>query len=342
MASLGGALNFRLLFFIAAFLAAPSALSASFIITPIFGTSITSDPNAAAIEAVINTAVNFYEATFSNNMDVDIDYDLMTSGLGESSFQLYAVGYAAYRQALVNDASGANDAIALANLPNTTANPVTGTNYINIKPATEAAVGLISSSPSSPVQGGTVSLNVSLTTTGGENAAGQEATGSYSLLATVEHETDEILGLGSTLGLGLSSSPTSFSNGFAASGGNPSPQDLFRYNSSGQRSFTPTDTPNIFFSINGTTDLVQFDNQNDGGDYGDWQSDPLPNGVSPQVQDAFATPNSSPFLTDSSVEITDLDVIGYTTVAPEPSTTILLSAVAPLVWLLRRKRISRA
>ena len=37
--------------------------------------------------------------------------------------------------------------------------------------------------------------------------------------------------------------------------------------------------PLAFFSIDGgKTDLAQFDNQNDGGDWGDWQSNPVPHG----------------------------------------------------------------
>jgi hypothetical protein len=79
--------------------------------------------------------------------------------------------------------------------------------------------------------------------------------------------------------------------------------------------------------------VAQFDNQNDGGDFGDWQSNPLPPGVSARVQDAFATPGSNPTLaTDAGqVEIINLDAIGYNLVpqatgaVPEPSTFALLA-----------------
>ncbi len=328
----------RCFWLLSAALFAVPALNASFIITPNFDSSLTSDPNAAAIENVINTAITFYEATFTNNMDIVIDFDLMTGGLGQSSFFLSALPYSTYRADLVANQSGANDALALMNLRNTSANPVTGTNYVNIKPATEAALGVIASSPTNMLNAGTIGLNASLTTTGANNSSGNFMTGSYSLLAVTEHEIDEILGLGSTLGLGLSSTAT---NSFTlnASSGNPSPEDLFRYNASGARSFTLSDTPNIYFSLNGTTDLAQFDNQADGGDYGDWQSNPLPTDVMAEVQDAFASPGSTPILTTTSPEVVALDAIGYTIATPEPSTAWLLTGALALFGYRRRRSL---
>jgi len=141
-----------------------------------------------------------------------------------------------------------------------------------------------------------------------------------------EHEIDEVLGLGSAL-------PTPQFNA-------PFPEDLFRYDASGVRSFTTTATAKAFFSINGTTDLAQFDNQNDGGDFGDWQSNPLPPGVQPKVQDAFATSGATPAL---GVELTALDVIGYDRIAsiPEPGTGVLLAAALVVLGGLNYARVSR-
>jgi len=45
---------------------------------------ITSDPNATAIEATINSTVSFYEATFSNNFTISIGFDEF-GGLGASA-----------------------------------------------------------------------------------------------------------------------------------------------------------------------------------------------------------------------------------------------------------------
>src|SRR5258708_15712569 len=102
-------------------------------------------------------------------------------------------------------------------------------------------------------------------------------------MPVVEHEMDEVLGLGSFLGTGLRTT-------------DPLREDLFRFDQLGNRTFTTSSGSLAFFSITGKTDLAQFDNQNDGGDFGDWQSNPRPAGVQPKVQDAFATPGGNPQL----------------------------------------------
>jgi hypothetical protein len=124
------------------------AISLSFVdpaqaltITPTFGSSITGDPNAAAIEASINSTIAIYENTFTDPINVPITFNEMTSGLGQSSVPLFSVPYATYRAALGADATTANDATALAGLPNQANNPVTRTASMLIKPATADAVG---------------------------------------------------------------------------------------------------------------------------------------------------------------------------------------------------------
>jgi hypothetical protein len=286
-----------------AFLNSGTPARANLVITPTFDSSITSDPNAASIEGVINQAISIYESKLTNPITVNIEFASMNSGLGQSSTAFATLRYQSFINALTANATSADDATALAHLPNGPNNPVTGSTLINVKTANLKALGIAFSPPQFD---GTVSLNTHITDIGTPGG------GPYSLLATTEHEIDEVLGLGSAL-------PTLT---------NPFPEDLFRYNGSGGRSFTTSSTALAFFSIDGTTKLAQFDNQNDGGDFGDWQSNPLPNGVSPQVQDAFATPGANPAL---GVELRALDVIGYNlSVVPEPSTL----AVAGLSGIL--------
>jgi hypothetical protein len=137
-------------------------------------------------------------------------------------------------------------------------------------------------------------------------------------MAVTEHEINEVLGLGSAL-------PTPPS-------GNPFPEDLFRYDNSGNRSFTATNGAAANFSIDGTTILAPFHNANDGGDYGDWQT-----GVGPvRVQDWQATPGANPAL---GVELRALDVIGYDSI-PEPGTGVLLAAALAVLGGLARRRAS--
>jgi hypothetical protein len=305
--------------------AAPPAW-ANLVITPTFDSSITGDPNAAAIEGTINTAINTYESDFTDPINVTIDFKEMATGLGQSNTTLYKINYSAFYNALVADAKSANDATALAHLPNGSApgstNPVTGSTTINVKTADLKALGFNGAS-FPPIGGfdGVIGLNTSITTPG---STGSSLT--YSLLATTEHEIDEVLGLGSDL------SGTGFFS-------DPAPEDLFRYASTGARSYTTNPSAQAFFSIDGTTDLAQFDNQNDGGDWGDWQSNPLPPGVLPKVQDAFATPGANPAL---GVELVALDAIGYdpaTQVAvPEPGTMALLGTSLLGLVALRRRR----
>ncbi|MDF2435330.1 MAG: hypothetical protein JWP44_4961, partial [Mucilaginibacter sp.] len=122
----------------------------------------------------------------------------------------------------------------------------------------------------------------------------------------------------------------------------PAPEDLYRYDNTGVRNYT-TAGDNAFFSIDGTTDLARFNNVNNGGDYGDWHT----GGVTPQVQDAFATPGAHPVL---GVETQALDVIGYTRTAaivatPEPSSFVMLGAGALALsgyGLRRRKRAGKS
>jgi hypothetical protein len=87
--------------------------------------------------------------------------------------------------------------------------------------------------------------------------------------SNVEHEMDEALGISSALpNTGSQNPPATV----------PNPIDLYRYTSgpNGTRIWTTTDTAdNAYFSLDGSTDLVQFNESNinnNGGDYGDYWS----------------------------------------------------------------------
>jgi hypothetical protein len=141
----------------------------------------------------------------------------------------------------------------------------------------------------------------------------------FDLYAVTAHEINEVLGLGSALDSGSGS-------GIAAR-----PMDLWRYDQTGARSFTQSGSAQSFFSLNGTTQIVRF-NQDGTGDYGDWFS---PLGHMPaRVQDAFATAGVSVDM--STAEVTALDVIGFTPV-PEPAVTFG-AAAAVVGWVGTRRR----
>jgi hypothetical protein len=356
-----------------------TASAGSFTITPTFDSSITGDSNAVNIEATINAAIAVYEATFTNPINVLI-YFQEGGGLGQSNTVSYYNGYQSFYDALV--ATNANPA-AIAALAanggngdtNGGVNPVSGSSgnaNIAVKSADGRAIGLSGDVPvcnptatmvgsSIPNDCGTlgatansvdaiISLNTAIT-----NPGSNGNTSNYPLLATTEHEIDEVLGLGSSLNNCNDQQITPTPNCTAGSpyssvGPYGAPEDLFRYDGSGNRTLSTTCSsgnpqqtdlstqPAAFFSYGPATgNIAQFNNDCNGGDFGDWQSSPLPNGTSAQVQDAFTGPGTGPTLGSS--EIAALTAIGYTTSStPEPGTMALLGGGFMLIALVRRRR----
>jgi hypothetical protein len=309
---------------VAGAVAAIGSASANLTITPTFDSSIASDPNAAIIESTIAVAILTYEQLFTNPIDVAITFQ-EGGGLGGSSFNLYDISYSAFSTALYNNAHTTMNPTQLAAVaanPISLFNPVTGTNDILMKCANIDA--LFGAGSSGCASAGTITLNTSLTMPGSPSSASL-----YSLLTVTEHEIDEILGLGSTLGLGLSGDTCGFSQTSGPCTNVPSPEDLFRYANNGTRGFTTATTTNAYFSIDGTTDLAQFNNTNNGADFGDWKS-----GVTPQVQDAIGTPGATPTL--GPAEIAALTAIGYD--VPEPGTFAVFAVGMAGLSHLRRRR----
>jgi hypothetical protein len=288
---------------------------ANLIITPTFASNITSDPNAAIIESTIISAIAVYENSFADPITAHITFQEMSSGLGLNNTSFLTIPYATYLTSLTADAKTSDDATAIAHLPTATQySTFFGTSNINVKTANARAIGIsVSQNPD-----GVISLNTSITNPGRPGSSGQ-----FSLMAVTEHEIDEVLGLFSALNTAITE---------------PFPEDLFRYDSSGARGFTNNTSATAFFSINGTTDLAEFNNQRTDGDFGDWRSDPLPPGVQPRVQDAFATPGANPAL---SVELRALDVTGYDLITPEPGTGVLLAGALVVLAGLKYTRVSR-
>lgn len=284
--------------FLAACLLACCMSAQALVIVPTFDSSITSDPNAATIESTINTAIQFYEARFSDPITVTIEFqEITTSGLfGHSSWWYYNISYSRYRTALQQDSTTTNDTVALANLPTGTSNPTTGTGTVRVKTANLRAIGI--TGMNSGIAGGydgiiglhTSELNLSRASINPNKG---------DLLATAEHEMDEVLGLASALDSNAS---------------DPLPEDLFRYTSSGSRTYT-TNGDNAYFSIDGTSLLARF-NQNASEDHGDWW---VAGTHTPQVQDASATDGATP---NPKTELVALDVIGYNLLPmPQPGIT---------------------
>jgi len=268
-----------------------SGSGAGLTIIPTFDASID-----AATQTAINNAIAFYQKTFTNNITVNIEFHNMAAGLGQSVFFVFNLSYPSYRTALAANATSADDATALANTPSGSTNPVTGSSNIVVKSPNGRALGFntpeksfnFGGSPCPTFTGsGCIGLNVTLANSHGV------------LTAVVEHEIDEVLGLGSALQ--GTTTPA-----------DPWTEDLFRWAMTGLRSFAAnascTSPPSSFFSIDGgVTNLDQFNNCNNGGDYGDWITH-----TPSQVQDASTNFSGAPSLSVTSPEVRALDVIGYT------------------------------
>jgi len=206
---------------------------ANLTIVPTFASNITSDPNAAAIEASINADIATMDSYIANNTTVNITFQETGSGLGSSSTLSYSPGYSTYYNQLKNNQTlSSADNLAIASLPNQANNPVNGNSSVKEQTALARALGYANYTGGPD---GTISLNTSimnLARTGGQNGS------FYDLQAVAMHEIDEVLGIG---GPG-SSLPTTT--------GPVGPLDLFRYSAAGVRSFTTNSSATAYFSIN--------------------------------------------------------------------------------------------
>jgi len=297
-------------------------------IAPTFDASITGDTKAAAIEGVINQSINIYQSLFADAITVPILFRYSTTGpdgrtfggLAQSITGVYDVSWNSFTGALVADAKTTNDATANASLP---ASPLSG--IIDPSSANGRAVGL-NTPPAEFVNGrgpfdGIVTLNSAqpfqFTRPVGPTM--------FDAQRSVEHEINEVLGLGSFLNVpGISLRP----------------QDLFAWSAPGTRNLTSSGSR--YFSIDGgTTNIVGF-NQDASGDFGDWLSANCPQS-NPFVQNAFVCAGQASDVSISSPEAINLDVIGYDLIAgtesvPEPATIIpLLAAVVTLAAVTKRR-----
>jgi hypothetical protein len=273
--------------------------------------TISSKPYAANIEAAISRAISIYESLFRDPITIRILFRYSTTApngsalpsgtLARSDFVYYRVLWQGYIDALINNALTDYDITANTSLPGGA-----WSSYIAVSSANGRAVGLYT--PGAPFPGGAfgdvpydgiVTLNSAVPF----QFYRPTYNGNFDAQRAIEHEIDEVLGLGSRLGI---------------RGSDFRPQDLFSWLSPGVRNLGPTGTR--YFSIDrGKTNIVFF-NQNSKGDYGDWLSTACPQ-ANPYVQNAVGCPNQYSDVTVSSPEAINLDVIGYDLNAPAPGPT---------------------
>jgi phosphodiesterase/alkaline phosphatase D-like protein len=284
------------------------------VITPTFDSSITGNANSAAIQSAINKAIAIFQSRFKDAITVSIRFryaktapngTALTSGVSRSDFPIYFIAWSTFITALKADAKTANDTTANASLPAS----ALSTNIV-VTSANGKAVGLGSLTPLGMCANGSVAIGclydgiVTLNAGISYSFTRPPSSSNYDAQRQVEHETDEVLGLGSFLNLG---------------GSNLRPQDLFSWSSAGVRNRTSSGTR--YFSINsGTTNIVNF-SQTSGFDFGDWLGGTTCPQAKPFVQNAFVCPGQFSDVTASSPEGINLDVIGYDLVIPPAAPT---------------------
>jgi hypothetical protein len=279
---------------------------AGLVINPVYDSSITGDANSAAIMSNINSMISMYQTRFTDNITVKV-YFQKGGGLGSSAWGYYWNSAGTAISALAGDVTSADDAVAVSHL---------GTNVFGSVAYTSAngrAMGL--NTPGFLTVGaeggydGIVTLNTDICFFNHNAPVG----GKFDLYSAAAHELDEVLGTPSGASGALAFAP-----------------DLFRYNGSGGRSFTGDTGQHAYFSIDSTTNIVEY-NQfgRTDGDWGDW----APHSPS-MTQDWVIT--SGITINPGEPEFRLLDVIGYNRAVPEPASFVVLGLGA-LAFVGRRR-----
>ena len=279
-----------------------TAPTTGLIINPTFDSSITNDPDAAAIEAMISRAISIYESLFDDPFTIQIRFRYATTGpdgtplppgtASQSDFAVYLIAWNTCLNALIADATTSNDNLANASLPGSALSTI-----IRPSSANGRAIGLDTPTAmfadghigNGGPYDGIVTLNSDLPYQFTRPPGG----GIFDAQRSTEHEIDEVIGLGSHLG--------QMANDLR-------PQDLFSWSSAGVRNTSSSGTR--YFSIDGgTTNIVDF-SQDPTADFGDWLSEDCPQ-TQPYVQNAFICPGQYSDISATSPEGINLDVVGY-------------------------------
>src|SRR6266498_816245 len=176
------------------------------IIRATFDSSITGNPNAAAIEAMINRAISIYESLFSDPITVQIRFRYSTTAadgtplsagtISQSELVVYTIPWSDHINPWRADAKTSNDDLANASLPGAALSS-------NLKPSSANGRSVALNTPPAMFAIGTVGNGapsdgiVTLNSAGPYQFARPVSAGHFDAQRSIEHEVDEVMGLGS-------------------------------------------------------------------------------------------------------------------------------------------------
>ena len=235
--------------------ATTAATTSGLVINPTFDSSILNDPNAAAIQSMINQAIAIYQALFNDPVTIQIRFRYATTApdgtplpagrISQSDFVIYMRPWSTFINALRADATTSNDNLANASLPGGALSA-----NIVLSSANGRAVSYSLNTPPAMFADGTVGNGgpydgiVTLNSSYPFQFTRPTIAGNFDAQRSTEHEIDEVMGLGSHLNL-------------HPPGTGLRPQDVFSWSSPGVRNLTSSGTR--YFSIDsGSTNIVNF------------------------------------------------------------------------------------